>query len=422
MEPLSSSGLTSPTSPVPGRMRGTPFKRTHRKSITAARMPRTAADMPGVVFQLPFWVDAADAPASATITARPRTESMPATRAPGTRSPTRRGTGGRTRCQSTSAQAAAGRTGNTQQQQRPVLSSAALRPSDRAVSPFENHPDNEALHLRLLARRAAGSCRSSTVHLLPAHLQLPGGAASSAEFDVESMDDTVPAPLLLSLPYPELEHEAETVPSTPPRQPAVSVPISPLLTPSRGNSARAPSPVAWALDSVWDDSSTEDELDPVPAIDVRAHWTAGILHQWALSAAALAATASVPAPAAATNPGATLPSPEPSPVMKQSTSTRRRGPGAVATAAAALSALAAGIDPSLLGPQKTCASCQATKSAGHTWRTGWNETIVLCNQCGLRYTRNGHVHCKSCNYIPTKSQLNQQAAVPRCTRCRDPVC
>ncbi|KAI9218934.1 hypothetical protein BC828DRAFT_407138 [Blastocladiella britannica] len=70
------------------------------------------------------------------------------------------------------------------------------------------------------------------------------------------------------------------------------------------------------------------------------------------------------------------------------------------------------------GPRKTCRSCGATRSAQSTWRTGWND-VTLCNQCGLRFNRNGHIHCRSCNYIPTKSEAS--GPNPKCRQCSAPL-
>ncbi|ORZ31738.1 hypothetical protein BCR44DRAFT_1427653, partial [Catenaria anguillulae PL171] len=67
------------------------------------------------------------------------------------------------------------------------------------------------------------------------------------------------------------------------------------------------------------------------------------------------------------------------------------------------------------GPRKTCGSCGTTKSAQSTWRTGWRDHITLCNQCGLRYNRNGKIHCRHCNYIPTKSEAVGND--PVCRQC-----
>ncbi|KAL7752337.1 hypothetical protein RI367_002383 [Sorochytrium milnesiophthora] len=109
---------------------------------------------------------------------------------------------------------------------------------------------------------------------------------------------------------------------------------------------------------------------------------------------------------------------------------------------------------------KTCMSCGATRSAQQTWRTGWrvsnadslhapNATkfapgsalgpggeVILCNQCGLRHNRNGKVHCETCAYIPTKSELTApstpehlrgpdhgdlcRGSQPICKRCSTP--
>ncbi|KNE56086.1 hypothetical protein AMAG_01928 [Allomyces macrogynus ATCC 38327] len=65
---------------------------------------------------------------------------------------------------------------------------------------------------------------------------------------------------------------------------------------------------------------------------------------------------------------------------------------------------------------KTCGSCKTTKSAQSTWRTGWAENVILCNQCGLRFNRNGRIHCAHCHYIPTKSEA--LATDAKCKECK----
>ncbi|KNE55474.1 hypothetical protein AMAG_01365 [Allomyces macrogynus ATCC 38327] len=77
----------------------------------------------------------------------------------------------------------------------------------------------------------------------------------------------------------------------------------------------------------------------------------------------------------------------------------------------------AGGEGGAVGPRKSCHSCGSTKSAQSTWRTGWHESVTLCNQCGLRYNRNGHIHCERCNYIPTKSE----APARMCRVCNLPI-
>lgn len=68
--------------------------------------------------------------------------------------------------------------------------------------------------------------------------------------------------------------------------------------------------------------------------------------------------------------------------------------------------------------KKECICCGSTKSAQQTWRTGWEDHIVLCNQCGLRF-KNTKMHCHNCNYIPTKSEAQNPNLM--CKRCGDPM-
>lgn len=51
------------------------------------------------------------------------------------------------------------------------------------------------------------------------------------------------------------------------------------------------------------------------------------------------------------------------------------------------------------GPNPKCASCQTTKTP--YWRDAWNQGILLCNACGLRFAKFKR-RCTQCHYVPRK--------------------
>lgn len=59
---------------------------------------------------------------------------------------------------------------------------------------------------------------------------------------------------------------------------------------------------------------------------------------------------------------------------------------------------------------RLCASCEA--SITPYWRDGWNEELMLCNACGLRFQK-FLKRCCSCSYIPRKEDND----LPDCPHC-----
>lgn len=65
------------------------------------------------------------------------------------------------------------------------------------------------------------------------------------------------------------------------------------------------------------------------------------------------------------------------------------------------------------GLHPTCGSCKTTKTP--YWRDSWSTQFILCNACGLRYSKFRR-YCNSCNYVPRK----EDKGAPCCTQCSSP--
>lgn len=61
---------------------------------------------------------------------------------------------------------------------------------------------------------------------------------------------------------------------------------------------------------------------------------------------------------------------------------------------------------------RACGSCNVMKTP--YWRDGWDQSIMLCNACGLRYQK-FKKRCSSCKYVPRK----EDGECPRCTQCNN---
>lgn len=59
---------------------------------------------------------------------------------------------------------------------------------------------------------------------------------------------------------------------------------------------------------------------------------------------------------------------------------------------------------------RTCISCGASKTP--YWREAWNPYVLLCNACGLRYSKFKR-HCLVCSYVPRKEDKGRR----RCSQC-----
>jgi len=62
------------------------------------------------------------------------------------------------------------------------------------------------------------------------------------------------------------------------------------------------------------------------------------------------------------------------------------------------------------GANPRCASCKTTKTP--YWRDSWNQGFILCNACGLRYSKFKR-RCTQCNYVPKKEDKGNRC----CTQC-----
>jgi len=62
------------------------------------------------------------------------------------------------------------------------------------------------------------------------------------------------------------------------------------------------------------------------------------------------------------------------------------------------------------GPHPRCASCHTDKTP--YWRDSWNQGFILCNACGLRYSKFKR-RCRECNYVPRKEDKNERLC-PQC--------
>jgi len=62
---------------------------------------------------------------------------------------------------------------------------------------------------------------------------------------------------------------------------------------------------------------------------------------------------------------------------------------------------------------KNCISCGATKTP--YWREAWSSSVLLCNACGLRYSKFRR-RCLDCSYVPRKEDKGSKS----CTKCGGP--
>lgn len=62
---------------------------------------------------------------------------------------------------------------------------------------------------------------------------------------------------------------------------------------------------------------------------------------------------------------------------------------------------------------RNCISCGATKTP--YWREAWSSSVLLCNACGLRYSKFRR-RCMECSYVPRKEDKGSKA----CTKCGGP--
>lgn len=59
---------------------------------------------------------------------------------------------------------------------------------------------------------------------------------------------------------------------------------------------------------------------------------------------------------------------------------------------------------------RSCISCGATKTP--YWREAWSSIVLLCNACGLRYSKFRR-RCMDCSYVPRKEDKGSKC----CTKC-----
>lgn len=62
---------------------------------------------------------------------------------------------------------------------------------------------------------------------------------------------------------------------------------------------------------------------------------------------------------------------------------------------------------------RVCISCGATKTP--YWREAWSNTVLLCNACGLRFSKFRR-RCLDCSYVPRKEDKGSKS----CTKCGGP--
>lgn len=62
------------------------------------------------------------------------------------------------------------------------------------------------------------------------------------------------------------------------------------------------------------------------------------------------------------------------------------------------------------GDHPICASCHTDKTP--YWRDSWNQGFILCNACGLRYSKFKR-KCSLCNYVPRKEDKHLRIC-PQC--------
>lgn len=62
---------------------------------------------------------------------------------------------------------------------------------------------------------------------------------------------------------------------------------------------------------------------------------------------------------------------------------------------------------------RSCISCGAVKTP--YWREAWSSTVLLCNACGLRFSKFRR-RCLDCSYVPRKEDKGSKV----CTKCSGP--
>lgn len=63
------------------------------------------------------------------------------------------------------------------------------------------------------------------------------------------------------------------------------------------------------------------------------------------------------------------------------------------------------------GSNPACGSCHTSKTP--YWRDSWSPAFILCNACGLRYSKFKR-YCKDCNYVPRKEDKGAKC----CMQCQ----
>ncbi|KAJ1923170.1 DNA-binding transcription repressor [Tieghemiomyces parasiticus] len=66
-----------------------------------------------------------------------------------------------------------------------------------------------------------------------------------------------------------------------------------------------------------------------------------------------------------------------------------------------------------LSGRRACISCSNSNTP--CWRPGWDNSISLCNSCGLRFKKS-KIFCKQCRYVPLKSEI-QSGPKHTCSKC-----
>jgi len=65
------------------------------------------------------------------------------------------------------------------------------------------------------------------------------------------------------------------------------------------------------------------------------------------------------------------------------------------------------------GSNPVCGSCKSSKTP--YWRDSWSNAFILCNACGLRYSKFKR-YCNECAYVPRK----EDKSTPCCAQCSSP--
>jgi len=63
------------------------------------------------------------------------------------------------------------------------------------------------------------------------------------------------------------------------------------------------------------------------------------------------------------------------------------------------------------GLHPTCGSCKTTRTP--YWRDSWSDSFILCNACGLRYSK-FKKYCHDCSYVPRKED-KEASCCPLCS-------